>query len=251
MSRNRAVKHDYIPGLVLIGLISILVLISPPFGRVRRYWVSIVQPMAGWMYKLGVSSSPFRTELTNPSQEATQINAQLLMVKSENEILRRQLNLPQRPELKIIGADVIGRSGNPLSRNMRINRGKKDGIKLNNAVMYDGYVIGKIIGLEDGWSEVQLISDPDFRLTVTVGNSSVAGLATGSPGGLIVRRIPVTEPVQSDDLVSTSNVGNQAPPGLPIGTVRTVKSSDNVFHEITVETPVSLESLRLVMVVIQ
>lgn len=249
-----AVKSRKAPATIspfaLLMLLALALILTPLLKPLRNWWGDLLQPVSGWMYQLGVASSPFRPKESGSASDLVRLQSELSTLNSENEALRRQLNFTPPAETRSIGADITGQSSEPFARRLRINRGKHDGVVADAAVVADGYLVGKISRVEESFSEVQLITDPGFRITVVVGQSMLPGLAAGSLGGMVIKRIPVTEAVNAHDNVFTSNVGGQVPAGLAIGVVRKVTSSDNVFHDITVETPVALESLRVVMVVL-
>lgn len=233
-------------------LIIAIILLSPPARPLRQQLVSLSQPLARTLYTIGIATSPLQPAAADGVLEAEWrvAQAKVVQLEAENAELRRAGQFPLANPLHTIGADVIGRSTESLRRTIRLNRGAEDGLQPEAAVLVDGWLIGKVVVVEATSAQVQLITDPDFRLTVTVGQSRLAALARGSLGALSVERLPLTETIAVGDAVLSSDLGGQVPSGLPLGTVALVSERDSVFHDITVDVPVQLETIRLVQVVV-
>jgi rod shape-determining protein MreC len=228
-----------------------LALLSPAALPLRQRLVLVARPVSTWLYRLGVASSPFRLPDDGIAAENRRLESERLRLGAENEALRRQMDFAERSRFKTVSAEVTGRSSDPARRLILIDRGSRDGLAVNMAVMADGYLIGKVIRAEASFSQVQLITDPQFRLTVTAGSAPTPGLAVGSLGGMSLERLLKTEAVYEGDAVLSSDIGGQVASGLPLGTVGKVESRDPVFYAATVMTPVQLENLRFVTVILQ
>jgi rod shape-determining protein MreC len=236
---------------VFVLLIAAVLLLSSPAQPIRQALITTTQPLAKLLYKAGLATSPIReADEQDMASQLRAVQAQVLQLQAENSELRRAADFAASSGLETIGASIIGRSPDASSRMIRIDRGSADGVKQYAAVTTDGFLVGRVMQLEANGSWVQLITDPDFRMTVTVGQAQTAGLAYGSFGGLNVKRIPLTDAVQIGDPVLSSDVGEQAPSGLVVGTVSGVRGADSVFHDIDVATPLQLETLRFVQIVV-
>ena len=65
------------------------------------------------------------------------------------------------PEASMIAAEVIGASADPTSHTLFINRGERDHIRRNLAVITPEGVVGKIVEVFPSTSQVLLINDKD------------------------------------------------------------------------------------------
>ena len=73
------------------------------------------------------------------------LRAQVRGLELENEELRRIARAAATIDgPRPIGARIIGRSGAPLTRIARIDRGRKDGIRRGDGVVSAGAVVGRV-----------------------------------------------------------------------------------------------------------
>jgi rod shape-determining protein MreC len=230
-------------------VLACFILILSPLGRsVVQSLRPLLQPLGTGLFRLGIASSPFSSEAPSGSQLDEQ-RAVTQRLERENQQLRALLDFRPSPRLRTVGADIVGRSVQPLRRLVYLNRGSSDGLSQGQAVLAAGYVVGTIDKVAQQTAEVQLVTDPDFRMTVTVGENRTAGIARGSLGGMSVSRLLQTEQQKVGDHVFTSSVGGLVPNGLPVGIVRGIREKDSLFREVDVELPVGLEQLQVVTVV--
>ena len=101
-----------------------------------------------------------------------------------------------------------------------INRGANDGVLQNLAVLSSRGVVGKITSVSESSSEVQLISDVNFRLSVKIAPDEVEGILRwiGNDICEIVELKKISD-IEIGDIVLTSNLSIYFPPNLPVGEV--------------------------------
>ncbi len=148
------------------------------------------------------------------------------LLKEENEELRKQLNFFAKNNFQHVGAEVIGRTVDPLNTVVTINRGKKDGISPSNPVIVgDGVLIGSIIQTFETISYVRLINDNQSKVGATLMNEDrTIGLVEGGYDiGVQMNFIPQNEVVSPGDIVVTSGLTENMPRGLMIGKVEFVE----------------------------
>ncbi len=180
--------------------------------------------------------------------------AQLEEVKKENNIFREQLKLAPRDKYNLLPALIIGRESGGYSEIVYINRGLEDGIKNNMAVLVDkGVLIGRVVEVEKHTSKVRLVTDKDSRLNAQIVNSSGKGLIKGQFGtSMIMTMIPQTVKLDKGDTVVTSNLSNYFPEGLLVGYIQEItSSSDQLFQQATIFSPVDFDNLHLVWVLLE
>jgi len=177
--------------------------------------------------------------------------AKLKSVNNENIILRQDLNFKQsRSDLSLIPADVLSFSPSGIYRAFTINRGVRDGIKENQAVVSNGYLIGKIHKVADSTSEVWLISNRNLLTPVILTGSQTVGLLSGGIRGLVVENIPLDTKVALGESVVTSSLEGIYPSGIAIGKVEEIISSkEEIFLTLRISTPTKFGDLTVVFVV--
>ena len=140
--------------------------------------------------------------------------------------LKEQLNISFLGSTQSQVARVIsGASSNFADFTVEIDKGSELGLAVGNPVVTKGGLVGRIVRVTKKRSVVQLITDPDFSVGVTVGPDQNQGVGhgTGNTRTFIVDRgIDLTDEVKPKDSVFAGGIENSImPPDLfiPIGTV--------------------------------
>src|SRR5262252_1529274 len=97
-----------------------------------------------------------------------------------------------------MAAQVIGSSGSEQSRSIYIDKGEKQGIKPDMAVITADGVVGKVLRVYHSTSQVLLIDDQSSGVGAILERSRLQGILRGTPAGEVV-----LEKVMSDEAVPT------------------------------------------------
>jgi rod shape-determining protein MreC len=192
-------------------------------------------------------------ELRQKNQELTAALNELRDVKKENKILKSQLGFVKELNIrKLIPAYVIGRQPLYFARFIFINRGRKDGLKINQAVLENKILIGKIVEVFDYHSKVELITSPTFEVSALCSSTRAQGLVKGQTGGrIILDQIPLESSVKEGDFVETSGFDGFTK-DLLIGQVSVIQQSDSAFfQQASLRTLIDLDKVELVFVVFE
>ena len=147
-------------------------------------------------------------------------------------------------------AQVIGATGSEQSRGIYIDKGDKDGIKPDMAVITADGVVGKVLHVYHSTSLVLLISDQTSGVGAILEKSRLQGILRGMPSGEIgLERIMTDEQVPAGELVLTSGGDRIFPKGLPIGTVTRVSPGSDLFLNVRIKPSANLSKLEEVLVV--
>jgi len=129
-----------------------------------------------------------------------------------------------------------------------INKGKKDGIEVNMAVMGNKGLIGRVIIAEENSSKVELLT------TVNQTTNHFPVMVKGTKGDmvyglmeaynnkthtLVVSQLTSTDEIEVGSLVTTSGLGNNSPKGLLIGEVKEVKKNKTGLTNEVMITPLA------------
>jgi len=179
--------------------------------------------------------------------------AKLNSVQGENDTLRQDLNFKNsRNDLKLVPADVLTFSPTGLYQSFTINRGTSDGIQANQAVVSNGFLIGKIHSVTTNTAEVWLITNRNLITPVVLTGSQTVGLLSGGIRGLVVENIPLDTKVAVGESVVTSSLEGIYPSGIAVGKVEQVISAkEDIFLTLRISTPVKLGDLTVVFVVVK
>src|SRR3989339_321354 len=179
----------------------------------------------------------------------------LRLLKEENEELRKQLTFFSSHNFEHIGADVIGRTVDPLGTTIIINRGIQDGISKDNPVVVgNGILIGSILKVDKHSSIVRLINDNNSKIGATIMNNEKSiGLIEGGYGlGVRMNFIPQNEIISPGDTVITSGLTTGVPRGLIIGKVEVVeKHPYEPFQQAVINSTADLAHITAVSVITQ
>jgi rod shape-determining protein MreC len=178
--------------------------------------------------------------------------AQLRDVESENIELREGLSLAPRDKYDLEAALIIGKDLRGKEDVVYINKGKKDGIEKNMAVVVErGVLIGRILKALDRSAQVELILDKDIQVNAEIQESEAKGIVHGEYGtAAVLDMIPQTMEVKPGDTVITSGLGGNFPRGLLIGYAKEAMTTpDKLFQKSSLVLPVELNNLRMIWVV--
>src|SRR5882672_1954444 len=149
-----------------------------------------------------------------------------------------------------MAAQVIGSTGSEQSRAVYLDKGEKDGIKADMAVITADGVVGKVLHAYRSTSLVLLISDQTSGVGAILEKSRLQGILRGLPSGEIgLERVMSDEQVPAGELVLTSGGDRIFPKGLPIGRVTRVSPGSDLFLNVQVKPTANLSKLEEVLIV--
>lgn len=147
-------------------------------------------------------------------------------------------------------AQVIGTGGSDQSRILYIDKGSKDGIKTDMAVVSPEGIVGKVLRVLDSSSQVLLINDQLSGVGATLEKTRLQGILAGTPNGtLVIKYVMKDEKVEPGETVVTSGGDRIFPKGLPIGKVAESTGGKDMFLNIRVTPAANLSKLEEVLVV--
>lgn len=183
---------------------------------------------------------------------------------AENTELKRQLDALKQ-ELNInytltdydyVNATVTSRNINYWYNTITINKGSKDGIKVEMPVINSNGLLGKVINTTNYTSTVRLIttSDTNNKISVSIisDNEKLNGVINGynfDTKTLLVEGISNTKTVRIGDFVYTSGLGGVFPSGILVGTVESITTdSYDLSKIINVKLSANFEDINFVSV---
>src|SRR5207248_1625694 len=213
---------------------------------VRLWAAAIVTPIEKGFVALQHSASETWHEyfyLRGVRRENADLKQQLDQLRIEQVRLREDANQAHRLQSLLLfkeqfvsqtlAAQVIGSSGSDQSRLLYLDKGSGDGIKPDMAVVTPDGVVGKVIRADHGTSTVLLINDQLSGVGAMLEKSRLQGIVRGTPSGaLLLRNIMNDEKVEVGDLVLSSGGDRVFPKGMPIGRIKSVAGSNDIFFNI-------------------
>jgi len=184
-----------------------------------------------------------------------QLNLELesiLYAADENEKLRELLDFKRNTHLKIIPSRIINKGIQANINSLTIDVGKSVGVRPNQAVLTPDGIIGKTIQTGKISSQVQSISDNNFRLSVRIMPSGAVGILRWYKNNVCkIYEVQKNVNINIGDRVITSGFSNIYPPKLPVGNVSGVYDERGSYQKVVnVEIQDDFESIQNVFVVI-
>jgi len=146
---------------------------------------------------------------------------QLQALQSENQQLRKLVDLPIRSEFTTQLAEIIYAERDVFKRKVLVNKGADTDVRLGQVVMDDAGIVGQITRVYPWLSEVTLITEKDHAVPVQVVRNGLRTIlfGTGDTSQLSLRYMPVSADIQNDDVLVTSGIDGIYPPGIPVAQV--------------------------------
>ena len=180
------------------------------------------------------------------------LNSELLKYEHENSELKKLLKFYNEQPWSLKIAKVVNDNYSYLMRTITINLGLEDDLEINLPIVDVNGLIGKVEVVSDRVSNVQLITDKNFIVSVRVGKDMSIGefKATHKKLG-IVYGVRKTANVRIGDIVYTSGVSTIYPDSIPVAQVVNInKHNDKPFQDIEVEILADLINFNHVFVVL-
>lgn len=169
---------------------------------------------------------------------------------TENVRLRNLLDMRQRLEPESVAAFVVTAQLTGDSKTIVLDRGSKDGVRVDASVISWGGAVGRVVSVSRSYSKVQLISDASGGVAGVVQRSRAQGQVQGTGGThLNMLFVPRFADVIHGDRVVTSGLEGIFPRGYGIGRVVGIQESPaEGTKQIRLEPEVQFERLEEVLI---
>ncbi len=178
--------------------------------------------------------------------------AALLEDARQGQRLQRLLSFQEHYVSATVAAQVIGTAGTDQSRVLLIDKGSRDGLKPDMAVITPDGIVGKLKDVFPHTSQVLEISDQSSGAGVLLESTRLRGVLRGNDLGQpqVINLLP-DERIKPGDRVITSGGDQIFPRGLPVGVVdRTVADTQNPpYVDILVKPGANLGHLEEVLII--
>ena len=144
-------------------------------------------------------------------------------LEKDNKRLREILSLQRVSESDNISASVISRKNGSWWRQIILNKGSKDGVKIGSPVIGPGGLLGIVNSTSFFTSSVILLTSPESKIGVWIDRVQTHGLMLGTADDY-PKIIFYTKNVdlKVGDFVSSSPASTLLPPNIPIGIIQSV-----------------------------
>jgi len=250
--------------LLSAGLIAADVFL--PYGDRLRSWLTTGLTPVYWLGDTPRRSADWLSDITTSRgdllEEKESLEARLLVLErraqryaslsAENTRLRELLNASAELDDSVLVADVIGITPDPLSHEIILDKGERDGVARGQAIIDSEGLMGQIVHTSAFSSRAVLISDNSHAVPVEVNRSGVRAvlLGGGDMNQLELAHVPDTADIEVDDLLVSSGLGGRFPRGYPVARVSVVEHNPaEPFARVVAEPLARLDRSRMVLVV--
>lgn len=225
------------------------------FSEVQR-GVSGATAAAGGLWDAYVGLRAVRAENDDLHRELDALRLQSQVDRAAAQRVRSLealLDLRDSVRLATVGARIIAGDAAPYFRTVTIDRGRRDGIRRDSAVLSAAGIVGRVVG-EPGAraSRVQLLIDRQAAAGALIERTRVTGLVKGSEDD---RRLDMTYvsnlgDVEVGDTVVTSGIDGIYPKGFVIGDVTLARRGPGPYRTVHVRPRLRFGDLDLVLVTV-
>lgn len=176
----------------------------------------------------------------------------------ENERMKDLLGLAEaRPELQYRDAAVVRRASSNWTSDLTINRGTSGGVEAGDCIIDQyGHLIGVVTQADLNSSLVTTILDPTLELGGRIARTDEDAILKGDfslmlEGLARLSYLPEEARLVTGDQVITSGLGGVYPPGLAVGTVRSlITEEDGLTRYAQVEPAADIGGVQYVYVIV-
>ncbi len=157
--------------------------------------------------------------------------------KLENERLAALLSFRDASHLNTMkAAQVLAWDPGPWFRSVIIGAGAEDGVRVDQSVLHNRGVVGRVVEVTPHYARVLLATDFNSSIDAFIQRTRAVGILSGQGGRpLILKYVRKDEDVRPGDLVVSSGLDGFFPKGVPLGSVSRIdRHSADLFVNVEV-----------------
>jgi rod shape-determining protein MreC len=222
---------------------------SEPFAAVGTWVTTPLRAAESWVSSLAIDKSEYTT-LKAQNLALKQTLATLEEAKLQNDRIQALVSFATTSNLATVGAQIIGRSTDSRQRSILVDRGTNSGVKLDDAVIAAGGLVGQVVEVTPWNARVRLVTDSESGVAVLVQRTRAAGIVKGSPdGSLALDFVSKKKPPTRGDVLITSGLGGVYPKGIVVGEVTNVSTTQSDLYAVaSVASRVEIDHIEEVLV---
>ena len=251
--------------LLALALTTFKTRVAPQTSLLESAALSVVMPLQQVIASLAQRLSGLWQGYIN----LVQVRQENLRLQRQVDVLRGQLThyqeayLQQQRLRELLGfrsltfpqavvAEVVGIDPSPWSEVVTMNKGSRDGLRKDIAVVTHQGLVGRTIEVAPHYATVLLVTDRRSAVDAFIQRTRARGIVVGKSRRLCeLRYVDLHADIQVGDTVVASGLGEVYPKGLLIGTVAAVHQKPHgLFHEVEVQPTVDLAKLEEVLVLV-
>ncbi len=251
-------KYSILLMFIALEVLS-LILVTTQNQYQRSAFFSSANSISGWTYSIYSNISSYiglKKENQVLQEENTLLKNQLTMLENQNEALREGLAADYTyadHDYNFISARVINASVNKNHNYLTLNKGKRDGVRVNMGVVNSDGVVGIVCSVGERFSTVIPAINTDAAISCKVKNSNNMGFLKWD--GRDYRYCQLKDMAKHielnvGDTVLTSGVSSIFPSNIMVGTIKEINTAESdAYHQIVVTLSTNYNQLGYVNIV--
>lgn len=211
-----------------------------PFQRLAMAPANITQYVDTWVNATALVHSE-KEALQRQRIELAQITTHAAQLATENEQLRRLLQVADTVTQPAVAVEVFYEPPNAFNHRLIFNKGSTHGIRPGMPVIDEGGVVGQVVRVTPYTAEAALITDDKVAIPVQVLRNGLRLVAFGGHAAAKVEARYLTNEVDLEigDTLITSGIGGLFPAGLPVAEIESIDFDPATGFAVAVGLPLS------------
>lgn len=171
---------------------------------------------------------------------------------AENLRLRQLMNSSKIVQDRVLAAELIGVSPDPLVHKVIVNKGSEDGVYVGQPLLDAFGLMGQVVSVTPYSAQVLLITDNTHAIPVQVVRNNVRTVAEGIGDlyQLRLRYVSSTTDIKEGDILVSSGLGGRFPVGYPVAQIESITyDPGEPFASVLVHPAAQLDRSRHVLLV--
>lgn len=183
--------------------------------------------------QLVVNKATSWSHLEKENRQLKEANARM---RIENDYLRQdflhKLRLQNLDSVGIVFPDsvvlaqVVAKNPGRLQTSLLINLGARDNLTRNMPLFTPRGLVGKVSKIYDNHSVVQLLTDPESKVSVLENRTRISGIIESPDSRRLYVELPAHADVRVGDTLVTSGLGGVFPKGIRVGRIQKIGPGD-------------------------
>lgn len=253
--------------ILLMGLSLVTDKVNGPLRFVANYTIVPMQnginTVGTWMSDLTKNLDTLKelqSENDSLKAEINDLTMKINLLEQDKEELTRLRELYKLDQYysdyKMVGARVTANDSGNWFRSFVIDKGKKDGIKIDMNVMAEGGLVGIVTEVGANWSRVRSIIDDASNVSALVLSTSDTCIVNGDltlmqDGKIRFEQLPNNETeIKVGEPIVTSHISNKYLQGILIGYINEIhEDANNLTRSGYIVPAVDFQHLQEVLVI--
>ncbi|HKL07588.1 MAG TPA: rod shape-determining protein MreC [Bacteroidales bacterium] len=252
---NFLLRIHFLLLFILIEIFSISLLVNNNNYQ-RSRMVNFSRELSG-KYHQELSGLKKYFSLQEVNQQLVEENNRLLNIiestyKSDDVFFRNVNDTIYNQRYFYTPARVVNNSVNKKHNFITLNKGKKQGIKPEMAVVSDGNIVGVVKGVSENFATVISLLNLDFKISAKVKKNGYFGSLVWDGQDYqtaVLNEIPLHVDIQLGDTIITSGFSSIYPEGILIGYIEEFEKKSGSFYTIYVRLSTDFKQLNYVNVI--